>query len=206
MRDPIDIKALGYIDPSDYDTWYKVGIACKNAGVGFHVWDTWSSRDPKYGENSDGEMQRKWDSFTAQDLTWGTVVHFATANGYLPPQSERSDRRLQIDTTATESRKAALAAPSDVQNSLNADIVHAIDAPQGNKAQFTILPHATGTGKSTTMLTHSHNTGKEGYIATFQSQARDTADRDSEKYRFFCLPFQRARLQTLKKRHSHNYR
>ena len=157
---PIDIKALGYIDPSDYDTWYKVGIACKNAGVGFHVWDTWSSRDPKYGENSDGEMQRKWDSFTAQDLTWGTVVHFATANGYVPPQSERSDRRLQIDTTATESRKAALAAPSDVQNSLNADIVHAIDTPHTATPQFTILPHATGTGKSTTMLTRSHFAGK----------------------------------------------
>ena len=92
---PPDGEALDYIDPDNaeiyddednkiapYDVWVRVGMACRNSGLGFQVWDAWSQRGAKYKAD---EMQSKWASFTkasVNSITWGTVVYWARQNGY----------------------------------------------------------------------------------------------------------------------------
>ena len=88
----IDLTALDYIDPdSPYEVWLSVGMACKNAGVPFEQWDTWSAGGSKYNPN---EMQSKWASFNRTGITWGTVVFFAKQKGYEPPRTYQKPVRL----------------------------------------------------------------------------------------------------------------
>ena len=187
-RADIDTAALDYVDPTHpyenpnaYDTWYKVGIAIKSAGLPFDVWDTWSQRDPKYQHNAPGEMLRKWDSFTdtyaGHSIGWGTVVHYAKQHGYKPPP-RTTPPLLQIDTTKTEARKAQRASQTEGQTQLNKDILRFINALKTAIPQFTILPHGTGEGKSTSTLIRAKEKGnrvisllKNHQLATDQTTA-----------------------------------
>jgi len=87
------IEVLDYIDPdTDYHTWLRVGLACYNASLPFSTWDNWSRQGEKYKQS---EMQKKWESFgngyTENKVTWGTVVYYATLNGYVvPTQADRT--------------------------------------------------------------------------------------------------------------------
>lgn len=79
------IEALNYINPDDYDTWLKVGMALKHEGVPFSVWDNWSRQSSKYHE---GECFAKWKSFnernSGQPVTGGTLLMMAKQNGFTP--------------------------------------------------------------------------------------------------------------------------
>ncbi|MBO4579263.1 MAG: AAA family ATPase [Clostridiales bacterium] len=76
------LSALNAIDPSllDYSEWIHIGMALKEEGVSFSVWDNWSARDvSRY--HSD-EMQAKWDSFSGSGTTGGTIIHMAQQRGW----------------------------------------------------------------------------------------------------------------------------
>jgi len=66
--------ALQFIDPTDQDTWVKVGMGVKQAlgEAGFSVWDDWSRRADNYTE---GAAKARWKSFkaTGAGLGIGTV-------------------------------------------------------------------------------------------------------------------------------------
>ena len=80
--DDIDLSVLDYIHPdSNYDNWIHVGMAIKNQGLDFSVFDNWSKRGEKY--NAD-EMPHKWNSFKRDGITWATVVALAKEKGYEP--------------------------------------------------------------------------------------------------------------------------
>ena len=53
----MDLKALEYISPDDYDTWTKVGMALQHEGFDVSVWDDWSRGSRKY---KGGECEKKW--------------------------------------------------------------------------------------------------------------------------------------------------
>lgn len=80
-RTESEIRAiLSYIDPSklNYNEWLSIGMALKNAGYSFSVWDDWSIDD-----EHTHERPGKWDGF-AEDgtgLKMGTVIQLAKACG-----------------------------------------------------------------------------------------------------------------------------
>lgn len=95
----INREYLNYIDPScDYDTWLKVGMALKNEGEPFELFDEWSSRSSKYKGTAD--CRSKWDSFTRTEgdlVMGGTLYTFAVEGGYKP-----DDNNLDIHALVLE--------------------------------------------------------------------------------------------------------
>lgn len=87
---PIDVSdnelidMLSYINPdSDYDTWVRSGMAIHEVtgGMGFKIWDDWSSKGSKYNA---AEMDHKWHSFgrSSTVVTLGTLKFYAEQGGY----------------------------------------------------------------------------------------------------------------------------
>lgn len=74
------IEALTYVSPDSYETWYRVGMAVKTAGLDLAIWDQWSQRSAKY---KPGMCAQKWASFPLDGRVGvGTIFHFAKENGY----------------------------------------------------------------------------------------------------------------------------
>ena len=111
--------ALRYIDPTDQDTWVKVGMGVKQAlgEAGFSVWDEWSRGADNYAESA---AKARWKSFkaTGAGLGIGTVFDMAKAAGWVPSEDmqaapippeerERRDReRKALQQAANEAREA----------------------------------------------------------------------------------------------------
>jgi hypothetical protein len=72
---------LDAISPdTNYDEWFRIGMAVKAAGGGFSLWDEWSARGEKYVA---AEMVAKWNSFRAEGgVGEGTLAQIAEANGW----------------------------------------------------------------------------------------------------------------------------
>lgn len=88
----IDKDLLNYIDPNDYDSWLKVGMALKQEGEAFEIFDEWSSHDSKYKGTAD--CKRKWDSFQRSSgdvVTGGTIYALAVEGGYKPEDTTDYD-------------------------------------------------------------------------------------------------------------------
>ncbi|MYF53651.1 MAG: hypothetical protein F4039_01405 [Gammaproteobacteria bacterium] len=86
----MDISALDYINPDcDYQQWLEIGMAIKDAGLDFCVWDDWSRKGAKYDESI---MQKKWESFKKSGIGWGTVIYFAKENGYCTKHLKNSNK------------------------------------------------------------------------------------------------------------------
>lgn len=93
----VDITALDYVDADDYKAWIHVGMACHRAGVDISVWRSWSEKSEKYRE---GDCEKHWYSFTSDpnrenQISWGSVIHLAKANGYTPPRRYSKPVQLQ---------------------------------------------------------------------------------------------------------------
>lgn len=79
------VAALGALPQDlDYDAWLRVGMALhhETAGEGFELWDSWSSRSPKYSTRDYGLM--KWESFGKggqAPTTAQALVRLANAHG-----------------------------------------------------------------------------------------------------------------------------
>jgi hypothetical protein len=79
------LDALQTIPPAqlDYNGWCQVGMALKEEGFGWEVWDDWSRKDSRYHNH---ECERKWNSFrgTGTPVTGGTIVQLAKDYGWIP--------------------------------------------------------------------------------------------------------------------------
>ena len=66
---------LRQLDPNmGHDDWVRVGMALKNEGYDFSLWDKWS----KGGDTYDEEVCRtKWESFKDGELKVGTIIYMA---------------------------------------------------------------------------------------------------------------------------------
>lgn len=75
-------KLLSHISPDcEYDQWVNIGMAVKDAGLPFAIWDSWSSRGVKYQR---AEMAHKWNSFKGSGVTLGSLVYLAKQAGWKP--------------------------------------------------------------------------------------------------------------------------
>lgn len=80
------IDMLCYISPdNEYADWISIGMAIKDHGLPFHVWDNWSSKGSKYPGSI--ELQKKWNSFNGSGTSIGTVYYLADRAGWKPKQS-----------------------------------------------------------------------------------------------------------------------
>ena len=73
---------LGYVEPDDYGTWIKVGMALQAelGDAGLAKWDAWSKGSDKY---TVGKCEEKWRGFDeAGRITLGTLHWLASENGY----------------------------------------------------------------------------------------------------------------------------
>lgn len=67
--------ALARISPDDYQTWLKVGMALRSAGLSQAVWDAWSRRSPKYAPR---DCIQKWATFSGVGkIGLGTLYYLA---------------------------------------------------------------------------------------------------------------------------------
>ena len=85
----IDLNALNYISPYEYDDWFAVGVACKEEGLGYEVWENWSRSGSNFDER---ECSRTWESLRQpkeNQITWGTVMYLAQNNGYIKGQTQQ---------------------------------------------------------------------------------------------------------------------
>lgn len=82
-----DVRAwLGVLDPDDYDTWLRVGMALNSwtkngGGDGFLAWMVWSKGSDKFDAN---KLEEKWDSFRRDDggVTIATLRYMAKEAGW----------------------------------------------------------------------------------------------------------------------------
>lgn len=94
----IDRTLLNYIQPDDYDSWVKVGMALKHENEPFEVFDEWSSHSTKYKGSAD--CRAKWESFNRDGgivVTGGTIYALAVQGGYRPDDNELDIHSLVLD-------------------------------------------------------------------------------------------------------------
>ena len=70
-----------------YSEWRNVGMGIKQAGLPVSVFSDWSQNQRL---NSSGawvseDCLSHWNRYNASGITWGSVVHIAKQNGYVPP-------------------------------------------------------------------------------------------------------------------------
>ena len=90
FEDEPDLKALDFIpNDCDYETWRTVGMAIKDAGFGVEVFEKWTGggRQRSTGEWAKEDIQANWNRYKGEGITWGSVVHLARENGWVPPPS-----------------------------------------------------------------------------------------------------------------------
>lgn len=91
---------LKHVHPdSQYLDWLNVGMALKDYGVSFDIWDAWSSKGSKYTGRQ--ELSKKWDSFKGQGVTIGSLYYQAHQGGYHPSKYRASP--LQATQSPKES-------------------------------------------------------------------------------------------------------
>ena len=74
--------ALQFIDPSDRDTWLKMGMAIKSEldDSGFEIWERWSQQADSFNARDARDV---WKSISQSGgVTIGTLFHEAKANGW----------------------------------------------------------------------------------------------------------------------------
>lgn len=79
-------RLLEFIHPdNEYLGWVKVGMALKDYGLSFALWDKWSQTGAKYDAKI---MRSKWDSFKGCGTTIGSLVYQAKQGGWQPKRYE----------------------------------------------------------------------------------------------------------------------
>ena len=76
------IQALQFI-PSDIDreTWLTIGMACKEGGLSFDDYDSWSSTAKSYNQK---QCLSVWRSIKEGGVTVATLFYIAKQYGYTP--------------------------------------------------------------------------------------------------------------------------
>jgi Virulence-associated protein E/Primase C terminal 2 (PriCT-2) len=93
-------RMLEVLDPSEYETWLKVGMALKTeyGDAGFNIWDQWS----QLADNYSSDTPYKWDTFTEETkdgVTMGSVLYMAKEKGYVPADRYQRNKHGQITPT-----------------------------------------------------------------------------------------------------------
>lgn len=94
MEEKFDlIPLLEYIPPKElnYLEWVSVGMALKQEGYGFDMWDTWSQQDSRYNPR---EMESKWQSLGHSNdspVTGAFITMKAKENGWTSSAYNGSD-------------------------------------------------------------------------------------------------------------------
>lgn len=94
-------ECLTAIDPTGvaYGDFIAIGMALKDEGYPFSVWEDWAKRDAvRYKGN--GAMERKWEGFGssgAQPVTGGTIVKLARDAGWAPPAERVGEEAWGFD-------------------------------------------------------------------------------------------------------------
>lgn len=107
--------ALQFIDPSNRDTWLKMGMAIKSevGDGGFDIWDAWSQQGYSYDTRGARDV---WKSIRADGkVTIGTLFHEAKAKGWRDdgtyskptPEELAERRRIAADRVAKEEAEIA---------------------------------------------------------------------------------------------------
>ncbi len=78
-------EAINHIPCGDvqYTEWLSVEAACKNEGLGFSIWDQWSSSDP--GRYNHDECMKLWGRSVKTGINGGYIIALAKKYGYEPP-------------------------------------------------------------------------------------------------------------------------
>nr|DAZ40264.1 MAG TPA: Regulatory protein repA [Caudoviricetes sp.] len=81
-------EVLDFLDPSEvqYQDFVVVGMALKDAGYPFSIWEDWARRDTKRYKGN-GNMERKWEGFghnAGESATLGSIVQLARDHGWSP--------------------------------------------------------------------------------------------------------------------------
>jgi len=90
-------EILEYIpcNACSYEEWLLVGMALKESGIDFGVWDDWSRTDSDRYKK--GECLKKWWGFKRHDVKSGTIIDIAKRFGYDP----NSDGNELLDWDST---------------------------------------------------------------------------------------------------------
>ena len=108
-------EALQFIDPSDRETWLRMGMAIKSefADTGFDVWETWSLQAESFNTKDARDV---WKSIRAGGkVTIGTLFYEAKANGWRDdgmhqkptPEELAERRRIAAERAAKEEAEIA---------------------------------------------------------------------------------------------------
>lgn len=101
--------ALQFIDPSERDTWVKMGFAIKDelGDAGFDMWNDWSRQADSYDHDAAKAVWKSAGSTGATKI--GTLFHTAKANGWQhdnayqqPTQEVLKQRRRMAAASAAE--------------------------------------------------------------------------------------------------------
>lgn len=144
--------ALAHIPAEDYHDWIRVGMALKRelGDAGFGYWREWSASSPKYP--GDGAVARKWRGLpgTDSEVTLGTVVWLAEANGWTKPsaRASRADSRFTDGLDAWIEDQTALGDPERVSDGLEIVFHDLADLYEDRSPYepFLIEPGLLGTG------------------------------------------------------------
>lgn len=107
--------ALQFVDPSDRETWLRMGMAIKSElnGEGFDLWDAWSQQAGSYNARDARDV---WRSIRADGgVSIGTLFYEAKANGWRddgmhqrPTPEELAERqRIAAERAAMEEAEIA---------------------------------------------------------------------------------------------------
>ena len=108
-------EALQFIDPSDRDTWWRMGMAIKSelADTGFDLWEAWSLQAESFNTKDARDV---WKSIRAGGkVTIGTLFYEAKANGWRDdgmqqkptPEELAERRRIAAERAAQEEAEIA---------------------------------------------------------------------------------------------------
>jgi hypothetical protein len=74
------LPLLAHADCESYENWVGVGMALKDAGAEFEVWDAWAQNSSKWPGSE--AASSKWDSFRGAGRTLGTLYMLAREGGW----------------------------------------------------------------------------------------------------------------------------
>lgn len=122
-------EAMSFIDPSDRETWVRMGMAVKAelAEDGFDLWGAWSQQAESFNSRDARDV---WKSIKAGGkVTIGTLFHEAKANGWRddgqhqkPSPEELTERRRGAEERAA--KEAAEIAKEQADTAAKASLIH----------------------------------------------------------------------------------
>lgn len=85
------LNMLNHIHPdNDYLDWVQIGMALKDYGMSFDIWDAWSAKGGKYPGS--GELAKKWNSFKGSGVSIGTIYYHAHQGGFRAADYKKPSR------------------------------------------------------------------------------------------------------------------